>query len=147
MENTKIVEIPTADDTMPFDGVVTVSADKLLQALYKIWDAFERANVPFFLVHQTAEDAMKQRDLTGDKVEVGVRRMEWISGGRRIIDGFITPVSEDKDAALYEFDGVPVIVHVYDDHECIIQTDMVRYRYEEFKVPNPYETFQKVFSK
>lgn len=160
MENTKTQATITYNTPLQIDIVeeqapVTMagkplqefSSQQLLDALYWIWDAFERSNVPFFLVFQTAEDAIKQHDLTGDRVEIGVRRMEWVSGGKRIIDAFVMPLSEGKDEAIYEYRGVPVIVHVYDDSDCVVQTDMVRYRYEEFKIPNPYSKFKELYGR
>jgi hypothetical protein len=138
MENTKIQPITTK-----------YSPQQLLDALYYIWDAFERSNMPFFLVWDTARQAILNADLRGDKVEVGVRAVEWRSGAKRIFDAFVNePIEEESDTVTYEFHGVPVIVHIFEkDHECIVQTDMVRYRYEEFKVPNPYQKFIEVFGK
>jgi hypothetical protein len=124
---------------------IKVSSEKLLNALYWIWDAFERANMPFFLVNQTAKDATNDHDLTGDKVEIGVRRLEWVSGGRRILDSFIQPIAEDTTKAEYNHEGVPVIVHIYDDHDCIINTDSKIYRHELFKLPNPYSAFEQIY--
>lgn len=129
-----------------------IDSQELLDALYWIWDAFERSSIPFFLIYQTYEDAKANHDLTGDKVEIGVRRNEWISGGRRIIDGFILPVTETDDEVIYHYKKVNssnqpilVIVHVYDDSPCIKSLDMIHYRYEEFYVPNTYKTFLEIY--
>lgn len=119
---------------------------QLLDALYYMWDAFDRALMPYFLIHKTAEDAMKNRDLTGNKVTLGVRKMEWLGGSRRILEAFTgTPLTESDELVTFEHKGVPIELHLYDDHNCIIQTDMIRYRYEEFKVPNPYSEFEEVY--
>lgn len=133
--------------TEPIDPSIdpSIDPDKLLVALYWIWDAFERTNMPFFLVKQTAKDVMAHKNLTGNKVTVGVRRNEWISGARRILDAFIQPIDENENVALYEHQGVPIEVYVYEDHDCIINTDMIRYRHEEFKLPNPYSTFEQIY--
>jgi hypothetical protein len=131
MENTKIQS--------------TTNPDELLKALYWIWDVFDRCNVPFFLVNQTAKDVIAQRDLTGNKIEVGIRRNEWVSGGKRLIDAFATPTSETDNGATYQFEGVPIFLYVYDTSDCIEQTDMVRYKYEQFKVPNPYSKFIEIY--
>ena len=122
-----------------------VSSEKLLDGLYWIWDAFERANVHFFLVGQTAEDAIANKDLSGHAVEVGVRKNEWIAGGRRIIDAFITPKEEEEMIVLYEHEGVPVILKVYEDSDCVRQTDTIMYRYERFQIPNPMSTFKELY--
>ncbi len=124
----------------------------LLDALYWVWDAFDRSNVPFFLVHQTYEDAIKDRSLRGDKVEIGIRKNEWNSGGRRILENFIQPVKESETEALYEFRRVnsnevpvPVILHIYPDSPCITATNPIMYKYENFSVPNPYSEFIKIY--
>ena len=122
-----------------------VESQKLLDGLYWIWDAFERANVHFFLVGKTAEDAMANKELTGFEVEVGVRKNEWISGGRRIIDSFITPKEEEESVILYEHEDVPVVLKVYEDSDCIRQTDTIMYRYERFQVPNPMSKFKELY--
>lgn len=167
MQNTKI---PSITDTKPL-AVISVpkqiltleeveekhqevvkleslEADKLLKALYWVWDAFDRANVPYFLVYQTAEDVIAQKDLSGDRVTVGIRKPEWLGGGRRLLDAFLgNPIIEEDNYASYDHEGVPVIIHIFEDHECIQATDAVQYRYETFKVPNPYSTFTQVFTR
>ena len=122
------------------------TSEQLLNGLYKIWDAFERANVEFFLVGQTYYDAKGNRDLVGDKVTVGVRKNEWISGGRRLIDAFIVPQHETEDLVTYEFEGVPVELRVYKDSDCILNCDTINYRHETFKTPNPYPEFVKQYA-
>lgn len=120
----------------------------LLQALYYVWDAFERSNVPFFLTGQTAEDAMANKDLSGEIVTVGVRRVEWVSGGGRVFRTFMgEPISEDPGRATYRYENVPIYIGIYDDHDCIIGTDSINYRYETFRVPNPYSTFTQLFTR
>lgn len=142
----KVEPKPTQVSPM-FRDSVTVTSERLLKALYWIWDAFERANVPYFLTGQTAVDAMANKPLSGEKVTVGIREVEWISGGGRILRTFLgEPHYEDKRYAQYEFEGVPVFIEKYDDHECIIATDTIIYGYETFRVPNPYETFVKLFT-
>ena len=139
-------------NNLAVNGQEVIDSQELLDALYWVWDALERSSIPFFLVYQTYEDAKANRDLTGDKVEIGVRRNEWVSGGRRIMDAFITPATETDDEVIYHYKKVNssnisilVIVHIYDDSPCITSLDMIHYRYEEFYVPNPYKTFIEVY--
>lgn len=137
MENTKI---PV---TTNFGG------QQLLDALYYIWDAFERSNMPFFLVWDSARRALLNVDLQGEYVCVGVRSNEWRGGAQRIFAAFAgEPEEEDGNLLIYRHNGVPIHIHLFEkDHECIVQTDMVRYRYEEFKVPNPYQKFIEEYGK
>jgi hypothetical protein len=148
MENTKIQ--PTTIDHVTEDYQTKVqtrvSAQHLLDALFWIWDAFDRANVKMFLVLQTAEDAMKGRELSGRSVDIGIRRMEWVSGGRRILDSFLgDPETETNDIATYTHNDTPVTLHIYDDDDCIINLDSITYKYEQFHIPNPYSRFKKLY--
>lgn len=174
MENTKTAQTPThnitndgitriplkTDQNNPVVKEYVAAMEKsvkdlppkdLEDALMWIWDAFERSAMPFFLIHQTYEDAKNDRPLTGDHVEIGVRYNEWTSGPRRILNAFTLPIEENDMVAEYRFGGVdnnksiPVIVRIYPDHECIIATDQIRYRYEEFQIPNPYSKFKELY--
>lgn len=167
MENTKTTEevTPVSSNEQPTQETATVAPtveippmqevisqvqkdinpDRLIQALYWIWDGFGRTAMPMFLVHQTAKDVIANHDLKGDKVEVGVRRTEWLSGNKGILDIFAQPLFEDVNKAQYEFEGVPIIVHVYDDDDCIMNLDHKLYRHETFKLPNPYNRFEQLY--
>jgi len=122
-----------------------IDTTKLLDALYKIWDAFERSNMQFFLINDTAKNAKANKDLKGDRVEIGVRKMEWLSGARRILDIYIQPTEETETEALYVFDNVPVVMKILDDSDCIMSPDSINYRYETFKIPNTIEQFDKIY--
>lgn len=121
--------------------------DQLHDALYFIDDAFERSAILFFLVHKTAKQAINNQDLSGDKIEVGVRKLEWISGGKRILDNFISSylVSETEDRAEYNYNGVPIVVYIYPDDACITQCDRIVYEYDFFNLPNPYSKFEELY--
>lgn len=119
--------------------------NQLLKALYWAHDLFDRANMAFFLVYNTAEDVLQKKQLEGDNVQVGVRLLEWNSGAKVIIDTFAQPTSKDTDTATFVYEGVPVVVHVYTDDPCITSPDTVIYHAEYFKLPNPYKRFMEVF--
>jgi hypothetical protein len=121
------------------------SHDQLLQALYWVHDLFDRANMPFFLVYNTAESVLQKKQLEGDSVQVGVRLLEWNSGAKTIIDTFAQPDMKESEEATYIYNGVPVVVHVYTDDRCITSPDTVIYNAEYFKLPNPYRRFMEVF--
>lgn len=120
--------------------------ERLLKALYWVWDAFDRSMVDFFLINQTYKDARKNKDLSGDKLEIGIRRMEWVGGGRRLLDTFMgLPLEETPTVARYEYEGVPVLLHIYDDSDCITALDSLVYAREIFKIPNPYSKFEEIY--
>lgn len=122
-----------------------LSHQQLLSALYWIWDVMDRASMGMFLVYNTADAALKNRDLEGDMVHVGVRKLEWDAGGKRIIDALVQSEEDDGNLAKYTFNGVPIYVHIFNDHPVIRSTDQLMYEREFFKVPNPYKEFLEVF--
>lgn len=127
--------------------------DKLMKALYWVWDMFDRSNQPFFLVHDTAEQAIKHHALKGSKVEVGIRRNEWNSGATRVLLTIMgepleftqSENEEGYDIARFEHEGVPVFVYIYPDAECVMQLDSIHFQHEWFKVPNPYTKFKELY--
>lgn len=131
--------------------------DKLVSALYWIYDAFDRANMGYFFVYSTAESILQQKDLEGDGIHVGVRFNEWTSGSKPIFDAFAgEPVVKSNikaetlknimnDIYIYDHEGIPVFLYVFNDHPCIIDTNQIQYRNEFVRLPNPYSQFMDTF--
>lgn len=149
MENTKIPTItdttPTLQQTTP--PVQSFTHDELIDALYFAWDGFDRSNMKWFLVGETAKRAKMQRDLTGDGVDIGVRANEWRGGAERVFTTVMPdPLEESDSLVLYEHNGVPIRLHIYEpDDECIVATDSIMYRNEQFALPNPLERFEELY--
>lgn len=125
--------------------IVQIPHELLLKALYWVYDFMDRAMINFFLVGDTAQAVIDKKDLFGDKITVGVRKMEWESGSRRIADSFATPVKDDGNIVYYEFEGVPVVLYVLEDDATIQSPDQQMYKSEFFKLPNPYGKFLETF--
>lgn len=121
--------------------------EQLLSALFFIWDAFDRGPVEFFLIRDTAKQAKEGKDLSGSGVDVGVRALEWVSGGKRVMDNFTGQylVKENEMGAEYIWADVPVRVHVFSDNECLSSFDTIFYQNETFLLPNPYEKFAEKY--
>lgn len=119
--------------------------DQLLNALYYIWQLMDQGMMDFFLVGNTAEQAISHHLLEGDRVELGMRKMIADSGNRRLLDSLITPIVEDANKIIYEYEGVPIEIKLYKDDECIISPDTVFYERESFFVPNTMKRFKEVF--
>lgn len=124
--------------------------DQLLAALYWVFDVFDRANMTFFLTHSTAEAALKKRSLEGNKIEVGVRKLEWDSGARSLVDTYtqyesITTEDLGDEVRYIAPNGVSVVLKVYEDDPCISSPDTMVYENEHFKLPNPYSRFLEVY--
>ena len=122
-----------------------ISHDQLLSALYWVFDFMDRALINFYLVGDTARAVKARKDLFGDRLQVAVRKNEWESGARRIADAFATPVKDYGQSLEYEYNGVPIIVHVLEDSETLRAYDTMIYSAEYFKLPNSYEQFEKEF--
>jgi hypothetical protein len=127
--------------------------DELLTALMWVWDSFDRSGMTMIAVFDTAKQIMKQEDLSGDGIDVAVRRLEWESGGKPILDAFLEhynlsyKLSDDGKLAVYDHFGVPIRVHVLEEHECLSNYDTIVYRMEHFKIPNPYSKFEEIYGK
>ena len=122
--------------------------DKLLQALYWIWDAFDRANMGMFLVYGTAESVFENKLPDGNKITVGVRLNEWNSGSTPILKAFTgepLEVTEKYVRFKNPFNNVPIYLYIFKDDPCIINTQEILYEREYFKVPNTYKRFIEVF--
>jgi hypothetical protein len=121
--------------------------NQLIKALYWIWDAFERASIPFFLTGNTMNNVAENKLLDGYAIECGVRLLDWKSSARYIFDTFATPISEEGNIVIYKYEGVPIILKIYkEDDPCIVSTDTKMYFAEAFKVPNPINRFKEVFN-
>ena len=120
--------------------------DQLLQALYWAFDFMDRAMINFYLVGSTAESVKNQKDLFGDKINIAVRKNEWASGAKNIADAFAVPLKEAPTKVEYEYQGVPIILHVLEDNEMLTSADSILYASEVFRLPNPYDKFVEEFS-
>ncbi len=121
------------------------SHEDLLQALYYIEDVLSRAAIPFFTIKDTAESIMSQSDLKGEAIYIGVRSTDWYSSGLGILEVVADAKETKKKRVEYEYNGVPIYVHIYQNHSCIESTDPIPYAYEYFYVPNPYDQFKQIY--
>ena len=122
--------------------------DQLMQALYWIWDAFDRASMGMFLVYNTATDAIQNKELRGDRVSVGVRDLEWISGSTPILKAFTEEPIETTDKYVVfknPFNEVHIYVYIFKSYPCIESTKELLYENEYFKIPNTYRKFIDIF--
>lgn len=120
--------------------------EKLLPALYWIWDGFDRAMMGMFPVYSTALSIISNKDLEGDGIHVGTRQLEWKSGSKPILDAFLgEPVDKSETFVKYIHNDIPVFIHIFEDDPCIQSTNQVFYENEYFKLPNPYSRFIKRF--
>lgn len=101
-----------------------------------------------FLTGHTAETALANAYLSGDRITIGVRENEWRSGSTPILLAFTgLPVAETATEVIFKnpFNDVPVFLHIYPDDETIIAPQTIFYANEHFNVPNPYALFTQHF--
>lgn len=118
---------------------------QLLSALYYMWDAFDRALMPMFLCYDTAKSVINKGQLSGESIHVGVRENDWRSGSRAIVDAFAPIYEERLGYNLYYFKDIPIYLHILPEAHCIKSTNIVLYQQEYFRLPNPYNEFEKLF--
>ena len=133
-------------ETMQLD----LGHDSLLKALFFFWDGFERSTMNFFLVKDTAKQIKNDEKLSGDKITLGIRRMEWNGGQQRIFKAFmehekILPTSPKKGLVVFQYSGVPVYLYIYEENPCLDSLDTVFYNNETFNTPNPFKRFCEEF--
>lgn len=124
--------------------------EHLLKVLYFFFDAFSRSGINFFVVRDTAKWMRNQDQLRGDHLDVGIRKLEWISGNQDLFNIYmqnegLTPTKETDKLLEYVYQGVPVTIHLYPDNECITALTSIVYEHESWMVPNQYERFVKEF--
>jgi len=122
------------------------SHQQLLDALYYIDDVLSRGAIPYFVIKETAESIIRGGELSGDGIYLGVRYTDWISSGMDIVS--LVADAKDISKKLIEYDhlGVPITIEIFKkNHSCIESTDPLPYAMEYFYVPNPYQTFKKLY--
>ena len=127
--------------------------DQLLNALFWVWDGFDRALINCFFVYETAECILQNKDLEGNGVHVGVRKLEWgnkdsRAGSRPIFEAFAGEAISKQDTLwTYEYLSIPVYIHIFEEDFCIRETNQILYRNEYLKLPNPYKRFMELYGK
>lgn len=119
------------------------SHEQLMKALYYMFDAFDRANIKFFLTGKTAKACYENKGLSSDKVEIGIRKLEYVSGAWRVLTEFAKPVKEEEEMIHFEHEGVPIECRLFDEDVFFNQAQPILWQYEGFNLPNPYEEYVK----
>ena len=118
--------------------------EKLLKALYFMFDLFSRANVNFFLLGNTAKCAKENKLLEGDSVTIGIRALDVQERSLGILEAFQRADTINDSEIKYTIDGVPVIVKIIRSSEPMFTNcDTFMYQYEFFSIPNPFDEYWK----
>lgn len=129
-----------------------IGHEELIRTLYFLWDGFKRSYMDFFLLRDTAKQALSGKQLSGDHIDVGVRKNEWVSGNKPILDIFfehehVTKVKENEE--IYEgiYQEVPFTIHLFSENDCLSSLIPLNYEHERWLVPNRFEHFDKEIDK
>ena len=130
-------------NTKPSEPVVkTFTHEQLLAALYFILDHFSRSNTPFFLTGDTARAVKDSRLLSGNKITVGIRKLDFQDRMMGILEAFKTADEIGDKSIKYTYNDVPIEVQVIDDSSDLFTSlNQVMYQHDFFKLPNPFEKY------
>lgn len=130
------------------------TSEELLSCLYFIFDAMERCGLDFFLVRQTARDAITNifGPLTGDKVTIGIRKNEWQNDQKDLLFPYfeqehVETVSELPDSYSFKWRDIPFTIFLYDDNPCLTALVDLVYQNENWKIPNRFDIFEAQYDK
>lgn len=116
--------------------------EQLMDALYFTADLFSRPNIPFFLMGKTAFEVKNKMLLEGDRIDVGIRKVDLTLPTIGILDAFYTPEHFDGRKITYKYKDIPIFVHIVDSTESMFSSlDTFMYQYEPFSVPNPFNKY------
>ena len=117
---------------------------QLHDALMYIQDALERAQVPFMLLGDLAQQIYEQ-DIPvfhADKVEVGVELKHWTKSCQGIFNMIIREADLDGTKVMLSYKGVPIeIVIIGDTYPFFKYPDVRFYTLTELRLPNPFEAY------
>lgn len=120
------------------------SHEKLMKALYFMYDLFSRANMPFFLLDETAKYARENKLMEGDHITCGIRAVDFQTRSLGILEAFQHADSIENNEIRYTVEGVPVTVKIIKSSEPMFTNpDTFMYQYEFFSIPNPFSLYWK----
>lgn len=130
-------------------GIINLPHEQLLKALFFFWDGFERSTMNFFLVKDTARQVIADDILTGDRLTLGIRKLEWNGGQQRIFKAFmeherILP-TRVENGLLFNYFDTPVYLFIYEENPCLTALDIVFYENDTFNIPNPFSVFNEKY--
>lgn len=121
------------------------TSEQLEGALMFAMDAFLDAGMEFFVMGGTAENMYKNEWLTGNKIELGMKKTEAMPGPLDILKIANPSIDIGDRKIIMEYEGVPIEVKIIKKHYRVLDNlDTVMYAYEQFFLPNPFEAFLRM---
>jgi len=125
---------------------------ELLKTLYFLFDTFKPFGIQFFPVRQTAEDMIAGRELSGNQIDIGIRKNEWNETSKFYIyhnfdNEHVETLNRNTEIEEYLKDGVKIVFHIYSDNDCIAYLGNIQYEYENWDVPQRFKEFCEKYDK
>lgn len=117
--------------------------EQLSNALFELWDAFDRAMIQMFVVGDIAVGLHNNTDFTGSKVRVIVQASELNPFALDVLTKTLgLDPKEDKKWKLESSEGVPMEIKINRKNLDILKTpEEHMYLNEVFLLPNPFDEY------
>ena len=140
------------DDAVAAISKQSLPHGELLKTLYFLFDTFKPFGIQFFPVRQTAEDMIAGRELSGDQIDIGIRKNEWNETSKFYVyhnfdNEHVETLSRNTEIEEYEKDGVKIVLHIYSDNDCISYLSSIQYEYEDWQIPQRFAEFTEKYDK
>lgn len=121
------------------------TSEQLEAALMFAMDTFMDAGMEFFAMGSTAENIYNNEWLTGDKVQLGIKKSELMPGSIDILKISNPSIDVGDRKIIMEYEGVPIEVRIIKKHYRVLDNlDIVMYAYEQFFLPTPFDAFLRM---
>jgi hypothetical protein len=119
------------------------SLEDVNEALRWINDTLTWAQIPCFLIGDTAEKLWKQENLDVDKIEVGILK-NWLTQDTVKLLRTFVPEIEFSDNIEISHREVPIVIKVINKkYKYFNNLDFLFYMADEYKIPNPMNEYLK----
>ena len=126
------------------------SPEELDKALLFVDDLLDRMLCPYMLAGRTLKSILKGQ-INGNGINVLVLRKHFGREARSVLGSCMSmiykkPEIKEEDGCLkLDYEGVPIEIKIIDrKYEFLKQPDMLFYKYDMFKIPNPWQSYWRV---
>lgn len=124
--------------------------EQLAHALIEATDIMESAQAEFFLMGKTAEQMYHNKPLSGNKIELGIKKQELADTTIDLLKIAEPSIDIQDRKIIMECNGVPVEIKIIKLHYRVldkldpIDYDHGDYIFDTYYVPNPFEAFTRM---
>ena len=129
------------------NGIKTsINLEQLDKALQGVEDLFDRAHrCPILLLGQTARSIIDDGQVTGNKLEIGVKQNQLTPEVRSVLRELVKDLQELPDHLEFTMNEVPIFVRIIKrDYSFLKMPDSLVYKWADYCIPNPFEVYWQV---